>query len=228
MQALPGNRAALSLLGHCYYHQGQFESACQAYELLVRHHPHLAQYRLYHAQCLFKGGQLAEALRVLDVVEGHEQHVKQQRMAITYASEQYAECRQMLRAWPEDTAESMMNEGCMLYHESKVRWADPCRFLVNRLHCSTGISSRAQPCIVHALCHLDAVCHALVWAHTHAARSCHICRRAQIASARVAHAATQNSALKRLRSSLAEHLLCCTIRLCVPTSSTSQQTPSKS
>lgn len=121
VQALPGNRAALSLLGHCYYHQGQFEAACQAYELLARYHPHHSQYRLYHAQCLFKGGQLAEALRVLDVIEGHQQHVEQLRMAITYASEQYVECRHMLRSWAADTAEATQNDGCMLYHEGKFR-----------------------------------------------------------------------------------------------------------
>lgn len=123
VQVLPGNRAALSLLGHCYYHQGHYESSCQTYAALVRYFPQVSQYRVYHAQSLYKAGNLDEASRILEVITDHPRQVEQIKMAIAYASEQRQECRNMLREWPRDAPETAQNEGCMLYAEGQFRCA---------------------------------------------------------------------------------------------------------
>ena len=43
-QAFPRSRAALSLLGFCYYHQQDFRSAAQTYEELVMICPNIEEY----------------------------------------------------------------------------------------------------------------------------------------------------------------------------------------
>eukprot|EP00892_Ulva_mutabilis_P003389 jgi/Ulvmu1/1421/UM011_0150.1 len=117
LEILPSNRAALSLLGYCYYHYGHYESACQAYEALVRYHGEHPEYRLYHAQTLFKMGDLVEASRVADVVNGFDEQVMHLKLAIAYASEQIPECKRILRGCKPRTAEVLRNEGCILYME---------------------------------------------------------------------------------------------------------------
>lgn len=122
VQALPSNRAALSLLGMCFYQLGHYESACQAYETLTRHH-HVPVYRLYHAQSLYKAGELDEASRALEAVAGFPDEVDQLRMAIAYALDQTQECRAMLRATRSQSGAYAQNEGCILYKEGKYRCA---------------------------------------------------------------------------------------------------------
>lgn len=53
-QALPDNRAALSLLGHCYYQAGSFEQAVRAYGRLTTLFPACPEYRLAFVQSLYK------------------------------------------------------------------------------------------------------------------------------------------------------------------------------
>ena len=53
-------RPALSILGHCHYHLGEFDLAAQMYERLSRLRPEDASVKLYHAQSLFKAGARAD------------------------------------------------------------------------------------------------------------------------------------------------------------------------
>jgi tetratricopeptide (TPR) repeat protein len=117
LQALPTNRAVLSLLGHCYFHQGHFESACQVYETLVRHHGEFPEYRLHHAQALFRMGELVEASRVLEAVSGLTERVDHLKLAIAYALDQVQECKRQLRASDSDNEAGLQMEGCALYKE---------------------------------------------------------------------------------------------------------------
>ena len=57
----PTSRPALSILGHCHYHLGEFDLAAQMYERLSRLRPEDASVKLYHAQSLFKAGARADA-----------------------------------------------------------------------------------------------------------------------------------------------------------------------
>lgn len=60
----PQSRAALSLLGYCYYYVGQFAEASEMYEALVRLLPDNVKYRFYYAQSLYKASIHPEATKV--------------------------------------------------------------------------------------------------------------------------------------------------------------------
>ena len=62
LQGLPRSRAALSLLGYCYYMMQDFESAVAMYDQLCKLHPEVEEYKLYKAQSLHKSGNYAEAV----------------------------------------------------------------------------------------------------------------------------------------------------------------------
>lgn len=72
-QVVPGSRAALSLLAHCYYRQEEYEAAAQTYEALTARCPGVPEYRLYWAQSLAKAGQWGEAMRAAASLEGFQQ-----------------------------------------------------------------------------------------------------------------------------------------------------------
>ncbi|PNH03474.1 Tetratricopeptide repeat protein 30A [Tetrabaena socialis] len=54
LQNIPESRAALSLLGYCYYYTGQYDNASQMYEQLVTLFPTNEDYKLYYSQSLYK------------------------------------------------------------------------------------------------------------------------------------------------------------------------------
>mmetsp|Transcript_9230 Transcript_9230/g.6999 ORF Transcript_9230/g.6999 Transcript_9230/m.6999 type:complete len:95 (+) Transcript_9230:12-296(+) len=56
LQFSPRNRAALSLLGYCYFMIQDYPSAADMYDQLSKFYPDVDQYRLYHAQALYKAG----------------------------------------------------------------------------------------------------------------------------------------------------------------------------
>jgi len=86
LQSFPRSRAALSLLGYCYYAQADFRSAAQCYEELVKFHPEVDGYKLYYAQCLYKAGLYPEATKACMRVdsEAHAQRLLQLQAAIKY------------------------------------------------------------------------------------------------------------------------------------------------
>lgn len=111
------------MLGHCYFQQGNFESACKAYEALVRHHGEFPEYRLHHAQSLFRMGELNEASRVLEAVGGLEEQVEHLKLAIAYSLDQVQECKRQLRATESSTVAGAQMEGCVLYKEGQYKCA---------------------------------------------------------------------------------------------------------
>ena len=50
----PRSRAAMSLLGYCYYHMQDFANASTTYETLSKYYPEVDEYKIYHAQSKFK------------------------------------------------------------------------------------------------------------------------------------------------------------------------------
>jgi tetratricopeptide repeat protein 30 len=50
MQNFPRSRAALSLLGYCYYHMQDFANSAQTYETLSKYYPDVEEYKIYFAQ----------------------------------------------------------------------------------------------------------------------------------------------------------------------------------
>lgn len=62
-QKHPASRAALSLLGYCYFHMQDFPAAAATYEALLGVCPDVEEYRVYLAQALYKAGCYQEATR---------------------------------------------------------------------------------------------------------------------------------------------------------------------
>jgi tetratricopeptide repeat protein 30 len=121
VQALPSSRAALSLLGFCYYHMGHYESACRAYERLSQLCPAHTDYKLYYAQSLFKAGDCEEAGRVLDVIIDHQEQVLHLKAAIAYIADDMQECKRVIRQCKRNSAEALQGEGCLLFKDGKYR-----------------------------------------------------------------------------------------------------------
>ena len=72
LQSFPRSRAALSLLGHCYYMLQDYANAVAMYELLVTFYGEVEEYKVYYAQSLYKAGMYAEATRAALRVEGEQ------------------------------------------------------------------------------------------------------------------------------------------------------------
>lgn len=74
MQTFPRSRAALSLLGYCYYMMQDFHSAVQMYELLVKTQPDCEEYKVYYAQSLYKAGLYEQAQKAALRVDHPQYH----------------------------------------------------------------------------------------------------------------------------------------------------------
>jgi tetratricopeptide repeat protein 30 len=69
LQFSPRNRAALSLLGHCYYYIQDYAQSADMYDQLTKFYPEVPSYKLYHAQSLYKAGLYTEAQKVAQQIE---------------------------------------------------------------------------------------------------------------------------------------------------------------
>lgn len=63
------SRAALSLLGYCYYQNQDFVNAADCYEQLMLLQPEVDEYKMYYAQSLYKACLYEEAMRVSCQIE---------------------------------------------------------------------------------------------------------------------------------------------------------------
>lgn len=72
------SRAALSLLGFCYYHIQDFTSAAECYEQLTQLHPEVEEYKVYYAQSLYKAGAYPEATKASFILDNPSSHTKVQ------------------------------------------------------------------------------------------------------------------------------------------------------
>ena len=50
LQTFPRSRAALSLLGHCYYMLQDYANAVGMYEMLAKFYSGVEEYKMYYAQ----------------------------------------------------------------------------------------------------------------------------------------------------------------------------------
>ena len=65
LQFSPRNRAGLSLLGYSYFQIQDYGNAADCYDQLTKFYPDVDQYKLYHAQSLFKAAMYLEAQKVV-------------------------------------------------------------------------------------------------------------------------------------------------------------------
>ncbi|CAL1587596.1 unnamed protein product [Knipowitschia caucasica] len=121
LQKHPKSRAALSLLGYCFFHLQDFSAAAECYEQLSALHPEVEDYRLYHAQALYKAGAYPEATKAcfsLDTPTCHTKMVKLQA-CIKYSEEDYSAAKSLLEQLPQDDPDYIFNSGCLLYNDGK-------------------------------------------------------------------------------------------------------------
>lgn len=101
----PKSRAALSLLGYCYYHMQDFANAATTYEQLVKYHMGVEEYKLYYAQALYKAGMYPEAkkavLQVDDTTDTFAAWRLQLQAAIAYEQDILVESTSFVEQMPE-------------------------------------------------------------------------------------------------------------------------------
>ncbi|RHY68219.1 hypothetical protein DYB34_007870, partial [Aphanomyces astaci] len=104
LQNHPCSRAALSLLGYCFYHMQSFHNAVSMYEQLCKLFPDIEDYHLYYAQALYKVRRLNFSLdltslsRYLLGTTQAGQYDAASRKASQLESEQYSHRVALLRA----------------------------------------------------------------------------------------------------------------------------------
>ncbi|KAK3553087.1 hypothetical protein QTP86_031361 [Hemibagrus guttatus] len=111
------SRAALSLLGYCYYHVQDFINAADCYEQLVQLHPEVEDYKLYYAQSLYKACAFQDAMKatfLLDSTANHTKMIKLQS-AIKYGEEDFPAAMALVEQLPVDDPDTEVDQGCLLY-----------------------------------------------------------------------------------------------------------------
>uniref|UniRef100_A0A3B3C6I8 Tetratricopeptide repeat protein 30 n=1 Tax=Oryzias melastigma TaxID=30732 RepID=A0A3B3C6I8_ORYME len=121
------SRAALSLLGFCYYHLQDFSGAAECYEQLTQLHPEVEEYKVYHAQSLYKAGAYAEAMKASFALDNPSSHLKMLKLqaCIKYCEEDFSAAKSLLEQLPQEDSDYVYNMGCLLYQEGK--YEDACR-----------------------------------------------------------------------------------------------------
>ena len=118
-QNFPRSRAALSLLGYCYYRINDFTQSAQCYEQLVGICPDVEEYKLYYAQSLYKSGLFAEALKAAIRVEGEQfaQRVLQLQSIIKYEQDELAASKGYLDQCHSDDPDVLINYAAISFKE---------------------------------------------------------------------------------------------------------------
>ncbi|CAK5051810.1 unnamed protein product [Meloidogyne enterolobii] len=103
-ELLPPSRAALSLLGYCYYYIQDYIMAAECYEKLSELYPQHTDYRLYHAQALYNAYMFPEAVSVLALINDPKMEKKVVKLdaAIKYREEDLQNARILVEQFDSD------------------------------------------------------------------------------------------------------------------------------
>ncbi|KAG2521541.1 hypothetical protein BBO99_00005559 [Phytophthora kernoviae] len=117
----PHSRAALSLLGYCYYHLQLFHQAVGMYEQLCASYPEVDEYQLYLAQALYKSGQYDAASRRASQLETEQfaQRVHLLRAASYYEQNDIKATRSVLEECLPDDPTTIVFDGAIEYKEGR-------------------------------------------------------------------------------------------------------------
>ena len=124
-QNFPRSRAALSLLGYCYYRVNDFGSAVQAYDQLLTICPDVEEYKLYYAQSLYKAGMFSDATKAAVRVES-EQYRQRRIMLqaiIKYNQDDFVSSRSLLDQCQQDDTDVLKNNAAIAYKQGKFELA---------------------------------------------------------------------------------------------------------
>uniref|UniRef100_A0A5K3FNF6 Tetratricopeptide repeat protein 30 n=1 Tax=Mesocestoides corti TaxID=53468 RepID=A0A5K3FNF6_MESCO len=117
----PNSRAALSLLGYCYYQIQDFVQAADCYEKLAQDNPTNDDYKLYFAQSLYKASLFEPAMKVVVQIENPEykDRVIKLQAAIRYGEGDMTGAAAFIEQCLVDDPDTSVNVGCLLYREGK-------------------------------------------------------------------------------------------------------------
>lgn len=115
------SRAALSLLGYCYYHIQDFTNAAECYEQLTQLHPEVEEYKLYYAQSLYGACAFAEAMKATFLLDNPTNHTKMIKLqaAIKYGEEEYSAAKTFVEQLPQDDPDYDIDMACLLFKEGE-------------------------------------------------------------------------------------------------------------
>ncbi|CAB3989396.1 tetratricopeptide repeat 30A-like, partial [Paramuricea clavata] len=123
----PKSRAALSLLGYCYFQLQNFENAAECYEQLIQINPEVDEYKLAYAQSLYKAFKYPEATKATFQIENpaYQSQVLKLQAAIKYGEEDLQGAKSMVEQCAGDDPDVEINLGCLLYKEK--RYSEACQ-----------------------------------------------------------------------------------------------------
>merc|ERR1711991_854715 len=121
LQNFPESRAALPLTAYAHFASEGYGPAAAYYERLVKLHPEVEEYKLAHAQCLYKVGSFDDAGRAVLAVENKEyaREVAKLQACIKYDEDDLASTRALIESAPVEDVEATINRGCLDYKEGK-------------------------------------------------------------------------------------------------------------
>jgi len=120
LRQFPKSRAALSLLGYCYYFVQQYELAAQMYAQLVQNYPVVDEYKIYYAQSVFKAAQYEEATKAcakMSELPEFQQKVTNLQASIEYEQGNIQACKARLDRGRQEDPDTIVNTACVLYRE---------------------------------------------------------------------------------------------------------------
>ncbi|XP_038064381.1 tetratricopeptide repeat protein 30A-like [Patiria miniata] len=125
LQNHPKSRAALSLLGYCYFHVQDFANAAECYEQLVQICPTVDSYKMYHAQALYHACAYPEAMKATFQIENQEYQPKITKLqaAIKYGEEDLSAAKSLVEQCPSEDPDTEVNLGCLLFKEGRYKLA---------------------------------------------------------------------------------------------------------
>ena len=127
LTAHPKSRAALALLGHCYYYIQDFPNAVHIYEQLTRLVPESQEYKMYLAQSYFKAGMYNEATKAALSVDASDPAIKQRmlhlQISIKYEQDDLHGCKLLVEQlddeFVKDEPDTLVARGCIQYKEGE-------------------------------------------------------------------------------------------------------------
>nr|XP_022317500.1 tetratricopeptide repeat protein 30A-like isoform X1 [Crassostrea virginica]XP_022317679.1 tetratricopeptide repeat protein 30A-like isoform X1 [Crassostrea virginica] len=113
------SRAALSLLGYCYFQMQDFVNAADCYEGLSNMHPEIEDYKLYYAQALYKACLYQEAMKVACQIDNpqYQSQITKLQAAIKFGEEDLPGAKSLVEQCPSDDTDTEINLGCLLYKD---------------------------------------------------------------------------------------------------------------
>ena len=126
LQSFPRSRAALSLLGHCYYMLQDYGNAVAMYEMLVTFYGEVEEYKVYYAQSLYKAGMYAEATRAALRVESEQygQRMMMLQAATKYEQDDLVGCKAQCDRCLTDDPDVVVAQACIAFKEKKYEEAN--------------------------------------------------------------------------------------------------------